>query len=147
MHRQTPEVSDSNAANAVNEAPSRPASHERVPKATHWVWAYWIWFGVTVCLAAGSVQSVGTFEGVFASFGNDLPALTVWMLRHRTVVLLLPVLVLVPAIVFSIGSTIEAGHQRRFVAAFFVLVAVVLAGIAVVVTAMYLPILQLGAVV
>ena len=106
---------------------------------------FWVLFVIALLLAISAYFAVPAFEDLFQGFGATMPALTQWVIKLAKWLLILPAMFAIPAIMYTEAAHLTPTSQRQYLALFWVGLAVLLGVIGLVVYAMYLPLLAMGA--
>lgn len=111
-----------------------------VPRSRALLIGYWLLFTIAATLSLLAQIVIPAFDGIFRSFGSDLPALTRNVVDFRLLLLALPGLAFFPALFFSLERIPQRQTHRAFMAGFATLLTIIFSVCVVVVIAMYLPI-------
>ena len=115
-----------------------------IPRSRALLAAYWLVFIISLVFAVLAVASLPSFEAVYQAFGVVLPRLTVAVVNYGYVLLVLPLIMLIPAILVSAQRTFTREVHTNCKWGIFLLLAVLFSVIAIFVKAIYLPIICLG---
>ena len=114
------------------------------PRSLRMLGGYWVLFIFTLAFAVFTLTAIPRFEDIFRSFGADLPSLTLLVFKGRLMVFFPALMVLLPALLLSRREVLQKHERRNYLVCFVALLVGFLTFCAIVVTAMYLPILAMG---
>ena len=115
------------------------------PRSSVLLAAYWLTFIMSsLFFPAFAVGAIPAFEEVFLSFGSDLPFLTRAVINCRFALFLLPLIAATPAVLLSLSRTFERNVYKKYKQGLLALLLALCGIAAVLIVAMYLPILNLG---
>ena len=114
------------------------------PRSSLLLTTYWVIFIMSLFFPAFAVGSIPAFEKVFLSFEADLPFLTRAVINCRFALFLLPLIAATPAVLLSLNRTFERNVYKKYKQGLLALLLTLCGIAAVLIVAMYLPILYLG---
>ena len=106
---------------------------------------WWMAFVFSWLLPVLAVAVIPSLEGVFSSFGSDLPQTTAAVVKYSWILFLFPLLVFVPSVIVSTQSRMHAEAQRKYKNRLLASSGALVGVFAFVIFAMYLPLMRLGA--
>lgn len=106
---------------------------------------FWVLFVIALLLAISAYFAVPAFEDLFQGFGTNIPALTQLVMKMAKLLLILPAMFAIPAIMYTEVAQLTPASQRQYLTLFWFGFLLLLGVIGLVVYAMYLPLLEMGA--
>lgn len=106
---------------------------------------FWVLFVFALLLAISAYFAVPAFDDLYQGFGATIPALTQWVIKLAKWLVILPAMFAIPAIMYTEAAQLTAASQRQYLVLFWLGLAVLLGVIGLVVYAMYLPLVEMGA--